>query len=267
MELQPSAPPEERDAATLTVLLDRASGDIARGLALGQLGITDDTQVRMLMSTGPGAAVERFTGMIAGQHRIIARDQHEGETVLLLAAGDAGPITVRGIPVHVRAAYSRVVPAARTHEAFGNARDAHLFARPSPHDLGPYQPIDSVLVDGSRLAGLSALCRLTPEDISSVPEIGILELLSAHHGEDIVRVLEAYAIAGSLRKAAAQVFMHHNSLAYWLEKAEAAFGYPLTEPNRRAQLFITVCLYRLWTQRERLRCTSEGLSDERLWRR
>ncbi|MTD54737.1 helix-turn-helix domain-containing protein [Amycolatopsis pithecellobii] len=236
----------------ISVLVDRSSSEIAQELALSQLGIARDTAIRVVLCDGPGAGVEHLADTIAKRRRVVARTNRQGKTILLLVANDADDLAVPGVPVDVRVAYSKVVPAARTHDAYVNAHDAYLFSRPSLHDLGPYQPIEGVLIDGSRLAGLSALCRLSHEDIEIVPEIGTLDMLAEQHGEQILPILYAYAITGSLRKAANQLYLHHNSVAYWVRKAEAELGYSLAEPNRRAQFFITVCLYRLWKENHRL---------------
>ncbi|EXU67333.1 hypothetical protein Z951_15760 [Streptomyces sp. PRh5] len=238
------------ESEPISVLINGTSSEAAHASALTRLGITRDTEIRFLLCGGPGVGVEHFAEAVADTQKIVARTDHQGKAVLLLMADGADGVTVPGVPVGVRAAYSRLVPAARTREAYVNAHDAYLFTRPSPHDRGPYQPIHGVLIDGARLTGLAALCRLSHDEIDAVPEVGVLAGLFEQYGEQILLVLEAYAITGSLRKAAAQVYLHHNSVAYWVQKAEAELGYSLAEPNRRAQFFLTVCLYRLWRQQD-----------------
>jgi hypothetical protein len=235
-----------RPAAPVDTLIDAGSSSTGRRMALKQLRVAPGTPVRVVMCSGPADGVEALVAAISAVERLMARTARDDRTVLLLAAKDHESLSLPGVPMGVRAAYGRVEPAERTRDAYSTARDAYRFSRPSPHDTGPYQPIAGVLMNGARLAGLSALCRLRREDIEIVPDIAALDALGEQHGEHILQMLEAYATTESLRKAAALAFMHHNTVTYWVQKAEGELGYSLTEPYRRAQLFISLCLYRLW---------------------
>jgi hypothetical protein len=233
-------------ASPVDALIDIESSDTARRMALKQLRVAPGTPVRVVISSGPDEGIQALVRTVTAVERLIARTMRDDRTVLLLAANDQEPLAVPGIPIGIRAAYGRVEPAERALFAYSTARDAYRFSRPSPHDVGPYQPIAGVWLNGARLAGLSALCRLSGEDIEIVPDVAALDTLAEQHGEHILQMLEAYATTESLRKAAALAFMHHNTVTYWVQKAEEELGYSLTEPYRRAQLFISLCLYRLW---------------------
>lgn len=73
----------------------------------------------------------------------------------------------------------------------------------------------------------------------------MLDELAERHGPQILEVLEAYSSTESLRRAAAVVYMHHNTVAYWVKKAESALGYTLSVPYGRTKLFIAICLHRV----------------------
>ena len=145
----------------------------------------------------------------------------------------------------MRAAYGTACEAVHASRSYTNALDAYRFTRPSPRDHGPYPWTCGVWINGARLSGLAALSRLPREDIESIPEVGALARLAVQHGDRILEILEAYATNDSLRKAADSLFVHHNTVLYWVQKASHEFGYSLTEPYRRAQLFISLCLLRL----------------------
>ncbi|HQC92236.1 MAG TPA: helix-turn-helix domain-containing protein [Microbacteriaceae bacterium] len=241
-----------REAAApppIDVLLDRASPQGARDRALDALGLAQDAPVRFVVCTGPAEGIETLLAGLAGQ-RVLARTTHDGRTVLMLAAPDPAGIELPGVPVGVRAAYSHVVAARQASVGFMNACDMQRFSRPSPADQGPYRAIDAVWLNGARTAPLGALAHLDPEYLATLPDVQKLERLAERHGERILQVLEAYATTESMRKAAALVFMHHNSVLYWVQKAEAELGYSLAGPYQRALLFLSLCLHRIWRNQD-----------------
>lgn len=243
---------ERRELAApnpIDVLIDRASPQGARDRALDALGLAQDAPVRFVVCTGPSEGIEALLASLAGQ-RVLARTTHDGRTVLLLAAPNPGGIELAGVPVGVRAAYSHVVAARQAHVGFMNACDMQRFSRPSPAETGPYRAIDAVWLNGGRTAPLGALAHLGPEYLATLPDVQKLERLAERHGERILQVLEAYATTESMRKAAALVFMHHNSVLYWVQKAEAELGYSLAGPYQRALLFLSLCLHRIWRNQD-----------------
>ncbi|WP_086709050.1 helix-turn-helix domain-containing protein [Streptomyces antimycoticus] len=230
----------------IDLLLDPSSSEIAQRWARKQLGLSAETRVRVAICGGQADRVESFVATLGGIEKVIARTSRRDKTLVLLAARSSGPVGVPGVPTGVRAAHGRVVEAEQAPTAYLTARDAYRFARPSPSDRGPYQAVAGVWLNGGRLSGLAALCRLKREDIEIVPDVKTLAALAEQHGEHVIQLLEAYATTDSLRKAAAEILVHHNSVSYWVQKAESKLGYSLTGPYRRAQLFICLCLYRLW---------------------
>lgn len=236
-------------APPIDILLDRSATPGARDIALDQLGLTHDALVRFVVCTGPAEGVETLVKRLTSE-RMLARTTHEARTVLLLAASEPGSIEIAGVPVGVRAAYGHVVPARQASIGFMHACDTHRFSRPSPHDEGPYRGIDAVWLNGARTSPLGALAHLAPAYIATLPDVQKLERLAERHGDRILHVLEAYSTTESMRKAAALVFMHHNSVLYWVQKAEAELDYSLAEPYQRALLFISLCLHRIWRDQD-----------------
>ena len=234
----------------IDVLIDQSMSTSAKAAARTQLGLSCESRVRIAICSGPSEQIEQLVSTIDAVEKVLARTTRNGRTILLLTASQTISVEISGVPVGVRAAYGRATPAINVELTYTNARDAFRFTLPSTHQRGPYQAVAGVWLNGSRISGLQALCRLSYEDIEMVPEIKELDALAEQHGPQILTMLEAYAITNSVRKAADQVHMHHNSVAYWVQKTESELGYSLTEPYRRAQLFITLCLYRLWRDRD-----------------
>lgn len=231
----------------LDVLIDPDSTQAAKTLALGRLALTPETPVRLVICTGPSVDVERLVALLPAAE-IVARTMHDARTVLLLLAEpESGGIPLSpGVPTGLRAAYGHIVPATHTARGFINASDTHRFSRPSPHDEGPYRGIDAVWLNGARTSPLAALAHLDRDYIALLPDVQALERLAQRHGDRILHVLEAYATTDSMRKAAGLVYMHHNSVLYWVQKAEAELGFSPADPYQRALLFISLCLHRIW---------------------
>lgn len=238
------APPSSA-ATPVEVLIDEASGQAARLLALSDLQIPPDLAVRVVLCSGPRDGIEELVTSLADHGPVLARTEREERTVLLLAARRTETVPLLGVPVGLRVAYGRVSDAIRAHETYLNARDAYRFTLTASSANGPYSPFDAVWISGAQLGGLAALCRLQRRDIEAVPDVTALQSLAEKHGDQILRVLEAYAATESLRRSAAHVHMHHNSVRYWVQRAEAELGYSLIEPYRRAQLYVSLCLLRL----------------------
>jgi hypothetical protein len=236
----------------LEVLLDEHASEDTRLRAARSLSLTGDARVRIAVCSGPGDAVTRFLtslGTLPGVRVVSRLDEPPGRTVSLIVGG-GDSLDLPDIPLGVRAAYGVRTSAPEAHKSYANARDAYRFTLPSPADEGPYPATAGVWTNGARLSGLAALSRLRRDEIETIPDIAILQEMTEKYGENILTMLEAFATTDSLRKAAASLYVHHNTLNYWVQKASADLGYSLSEPYRRAHLFISLCLFRLWRDKE-----------------
>ena len=237
-------------ANPLEVLIDRGSSEEERADAASRLGLSVESLVRVVVCTGPDEGIKRLVDSLVSVERVVTRVTSESGLTVLLVAGDSDSLDLPGIPTGVRAAYGLVRKVVSADVSYANAFDAYRFTLPSPADAGPYPATAGVWTNGARLSGLAALSRLRRDQIETIPDIAILQGMTEKYGEHILEILEAYATNDSLRKAAAGLFIHHNTLNYWVQKASADLGYSLTEPYRRAQLFISLCLFRLWRDQE-----------------
>ncbi len=247
---QQRAPGRAVIANPLEVLIDPGSSEQERAAAAGRLGLAGESLVRVVVCNGPDEALKRFVESIGARERVVSRVTSESGLTVLLVAGESESLDLPGIPTGVRAAYGVVGKVVAADVSYANAFDAYRFTLPSPADTGPYPATAGVWTNGARLSGLAALSRLRRDQIETIPDIAILQGMTEKYGEHILEILEAYATNDSLRKAAAGLFIHHNTLSYWVQKASAELGYSLTEPYRRAQLFISLCLFRLWRDQE-----------------
>ncbi len=237
-------------ADPLDILIDRQATEHQRATAASRLGLSGESLVRVVVCTGPDDGVKRLVESIESIQRVVSRVTSDSGLTVLLVGGDSESLDLPGIPTAVRAAYGVVTKVVAADVSYANAFDAYRFTLPSPSDAGPYPATAGVWTNGARLSGLAALSRLRRDQIETIPDIAILQGMTEKYGDHILEILEAYATNDSLRKAAAGLFIHHNTLNYWVQKASAELGYSLSEPYRRAQLFISLCLFRLWRDQE-----------------
>jgi sugar diacid utilization regulator len=86
---------------------------------------------------------------------------------------------------------------------------------------------------------------LSAEQLGQDPDVQALDRIIADGGEVMLRILESVSSTDSLRKAAHRVFLHHNSVASRVEKAEAVLGFSVTEPYGKNRLLLALVLRRL----------------------
>ncbi|KIM14422.1 hypothetical protein QV65_32225 [Rhodococcus erythropolis] len=151
------------------------------------------------------------------------------------------------VPVGARVIVGPLVPALFVCRSWLEARDALQFALPSTHDAPPYSDGEAVVFESDRVGCFSLLARYLPTNaISEVAEVRALGLLTrGAGGNEMLRTLEAVASMDSIRQAAANIHMHHNSVSHRVSRAEEALGFDITAPYGRVRLMMTLILHRL----------------------
>jgi DNA-binding PucR family transcriptional regulator len=150
------------------------------------------------------------------------------------------------VPLGVRCASLRDVAPLEAPQAWRRVRNALRFAVPSTHDSAPYPIAEATVVDATRVGAYAILAeQLTADELARVEDVQRLEQLCRESGPDILPTLLAVAATDSLRRAAATVHMHHNSVAHRVRRAERALGFKCTEPYGRARLLLVLTLHRL----------------------
>ncbi|WP_214405467.1 helix-turn-helix domain-containing protein [Pseudonocardia lacus] len=228
----------------LETLVEGAVTGASASVALRRLNLRASEPIRVVVVIGAEADFARFVPHLVAMNRVVAHAGFDRRHVVLVAIDNGAPVRFDDVPTGLRVAQSRTFEAQHIRDAYLSARMALRFALASPRDKGPYTPIDAVFANAENVGCFEVLTTLLPDYVSGIDDIKALDQLVTEHGTDILRVLEAYAATESLRKAAAQLFMHHNSVSYWVRKAERVLGFQTDAPYRRARLMLALCLRR-----------------------
>ncbi|WP_344294708.1 helix-turn-helix domain-containing protein, partial [Streptomyces synnematoformans] len=246
---RPAPPPHVVDPALVEIVLSAREAVEDRMRALRLLGLGPERPLRVVAAAGGGegdagvAAVALLARGVPGATvRIAAMDTLAAVLVQTAegGAGVAGELArdlslaaaerVRGrAPARGHGARFGVgggVTPVRAHASWAQARTALRFA-------GAGGPGETV-VDHDALGLLALLGDVPAERLRADPGVRALTALAARDGgEPAIAALEAFCRTGSLRRAAAELHLHHSSVAARLARAEAALGGRLREPDDR----------------------------------
>jgi hypothetical protein len=246
------APGGPTRTSPLQTLIDGSADGAATSMALRSLGMRAAEPIRVVIAAGPPGCWSQLSQHLAERNRVVGRAGINLRHVALVSVEPDSIVDLCDIPAGLRVAQSRTFQAQYARDAYLNARMALHFALASPRDTGPYLPIEGTFSNAENVGCYEAITALPPEYISSIDDIKALDILVKEHGTEILHVLEAYAATESLRKAAAQVFMHHNTVAYWVRKSERVLGFQSDAPYRRSRLMLALCLRRVRENTEEL---------------
>lgn len=236
----------------LQTLVDGTADGAATSVALRSLGLCSADLIRIVIGAGTPGTWSRLAQHLAERNRVVGRAGVNLRHVALICVEPDTVVDICDIPAGLRVAQSRTFQAQYARDAYLNARMALHFALASPRDTGPYLPIEGVFPNADSIGCNEVITTLGADYISSIDDIKALDVLVEEHGTEILRVLEAYAATESQRKAATQLFMHHNTVAYWVRKSERVLGFPCDAPYRRSRLMLALCLRRVRENSEEL---------------
>ena len=215
-------------------------------------------RARCLRALGFDAAgtvrVMAFVGEADADGRFVKHVRESGARAHSAELGDVRAVVVQGgmalgwdVPAGCRLAVGSGVPASSAVNSWQEAEVALQFALPSTHDHGPYGLEEAVGVDAAQVGCFGLLARYVPRDeISATAEVAALDRLAADPGgPELLRTLEAVAATESVRRAAAMIHLHHNSVRHRIERAEKDLGFSVTEPYGRVRLMTALTLRRL----------------------
>jgi PucR C-terminal helix-turn-helix domain len=227
--------------ALLRLAIDASADETRRRRALTRLGLAPTGVVHTVAAAGAPELVDVLAGQVGP---LLARAPVGMVHALVFAHPLPDELSV---PTGARVGIAAPRSADSLPAAWREAGIALRYALPSRHDHPPYSLDEAVAVRYARLGGFGLLAeRMPPEAIDGVADVRALdELASEATGEDLLRTLEVVASTESVRRAAAILHRHHNSVAHRVARAEKVLGFSLAEPYARSRLMLALVLRRL----------------------
>ncbi|MDX3228997.1 PucR family transcriptional regulator [Streptomyces sp. ME19-01-6] len=259
---------EVADPALMEVVLSERESDHDRARALRLLGLAPELPLRMVAVRGDPAvdagldavallgratldAVVRVTrtgpwGTVLVQPPDGAADSPAA--ALRAAVADPlrgavadplrGPDVPRDAARRLRVGVGGLAPGLAAQDSWRQACTALRFAvAGSPREA---------VVDHDALGPVALLADIPAERLGALPEARQLDALATQpNGCLTIAALAAFCRTGSLRQAAAELHLHHSSVAARLAHVEAALGWRLRDPEHRFQAQLALYARRL----------------------
>ncbi len=230
----------ESDDGALHGLLGERLSEIERVRAARLLGFDDAERVRAVALAqtggfGHGATSRRVTSVLRqlGQRGEIARAARIGDVFALLTTAS---VFEDPLPADLRAGVGIEVDVLEASASWTAARAALRFTTQVP---GLRR---APLAEADRLGSAVALAAIPADELVGLPELEALDALaSTASGRDAIAALDAFVRAGSMRRAAGELHLHHTSVASRVKRAGSALGYPVEDSScGRVQLALTL---------------------------
>ncbi|MFD4998855.1 helix-turn-helix domain-containing protein [Streptomyces buecherae] len=195
------------DPALVELVISADSDEAARARALRLLGFAADQPVHVL-AVRAQLPLDRVAGLLCPAHRVKAAPLTDVGVIL---ASHADPAR---LPADVRAG---IGAAERPELSWQQARTALRFATDR-------QPV----VRYRELGALALLAQVPPDALRANADVAAIARVAANPRD--LETLDTYCAAGSLRRAADLLHLHHSSVARRLELLGKALDLDLTEP-------------------------------------
>lgn len=236
------ATPRIGDPALLEVVLSGTAQREDRARAIRLLGLDESRQTRVLAVSAhsPPDAVKIIASELPGQ---LVRSVTIGTTtaVLCQGAGDSRTLSdrldtaiVEAFPTPLSARSDRgpwIGIGSKTSvfaasASWNQARRALRFASSTGYGRRA--------VAYGRLSSLELLADLPPERVRRIPDIAQIDKIAASStGAAEVDTVEAYLVFGSLRRTAAELHVHHSTVAARLAHVQSQMGWDFDDPIDR----------------------------------
>ncbi|MDT0318679.1 helix-turn-helix domain-containing protein [Streptomyces millisiae] len=235
------------DPALVEVALSARESLADRARALRLLGLAPEAPLRVLVfaaADGGDAEVAALAllgrGAVPGTLRV-ARLGGLGVALLQDRAAGAGSPAVElrsAVRGGVRVGIGGGVEAPRARHSLEQASVALRFAAAGP-------PAEAV-VDHDELGPAAVLAEVPAARLGALPDVRRLGELAARDGGELnLAALAAFCRTGSLRQAAAELHLHHSSVAARLGHVQAATGWRLRDPAHRFRAQLALYARRL----------------------
>lgn len=233
------APVRLGDPALLAVVLSETEPRAERVRAVRLLGLDETREVRVIAVT-PADALPLIAAELPG-YSVHAPVTDTAAALLCYAGAD-----VRALSDRLDAVIARAFPpplpsgsgpglwvgigaATGVYAAAGSWQQAQRALR-----FASSTGFGRRAVAYERLSALDLLAELPLARVLRHPDIAALNRIAASPaGAQEVDTAEAFCVLGSLRRAAAQLHLHHSTVAARLDRIEAAMGWDLGDPIDR----------------------------------
>lgn len=229
------------DPALLELAVGGSTAAPERTRAIHLLGLKPCTSLTLLAALGPIDGIDALAAGLVG-HGSRPRRAIIGTVHALAVVGTPPPdlatpegVTVgvgsTGFAVDMPSSWQKALRALRYATPRTERTDTGAHPVVFASDLGPFELLAA---------------RLRSEDIHGIVDIDVIDELAAEpNGLGVLNALNVVVEAGSLREAARQMHLHHNSVSARLARAEERLGYRVTEPSGVARLQLALALRRL----------------------
>ncbi|ONK11644.1 helix-turn-helix domain-containing protein [Streptomyces sp. MP131-18] len=237
------------DPALVEVVLSAREAFADRARALRLLGLASEQPLRVVAVTGPGdpevtALALLGRGGVPGTVRVAHVGAYGVALVQRAAAGSPAAELRAAVRGAVRAGIGGPADALGAAASWEQALAALRFAQPGP-------PADAV-ADHDELGAVVLLADVPAARLAALPDVRRLAgIVEREGGGRHVAALSAFCRTGSLRAAAAELHLHHSSVAARLGRVEAATGWRLREPGDRFRAQLALHAWRLAATGER----------------
>jgi hypothetical protein len=248
------SPRPSRSAAGLVELIvsDRSTPD-DRDRALALLGLSSERPVHVIVVAGADA--EHVAAGLSSVHQSILRSLPADDTLIVHSAlvGNTGVVLAQprqSTEIGLSQAWSRLsdvdadVLVGSARGRAGDVANAWRHAQTAARFCGLLS-LGNV-VDYDELGSLALLADIPRAAIEENPDVcRVKDLVSTSRGLKAVETLQQRLSSGSVREAAAALYLHHSSVRYRLRQAEESLGLSLDDPRSRLRVELALILWRL----------------------
>ncbi len=253
----------ERMAAAAGIILDRVFGSTSYAvdpgalelLLSGQVSDVDRARCARLLGFGQASAIRAVALVCSDPQRDVITHSLEAVTSQVRATGEIVQLAKVGevfaaittaermpldLPPAIRAGVGPKVDPLRASASWGRARAALRFTLSLP---GLKRPS---VVSAEELGPLIALAQSAPGELNEIADVAAIAAVAANDpsGEH-VHTLDALCRAGSLRRAAAELYLHHTSVSARISHISSVLGYAVDTPDGAFRARIALTLWQL----------------------
>ncbi len=231
------------DLGAVELLLSEQASDVERARCARLLGLAEARLIRAiaLVFDRPepdvvGKALEGFTARIRATGAAVQLAK-VGDVFAAITTAEAPP---KELPPSVRAGVGPKVDPSGAPASWAAARSALRFTLCLP---GLKRPPMAYVED---LGPLMALASFPHSELGALDDVEAVARVAANDPSgELIHTLDVFCRAGSLRRTAAELYLHHTSVAARIAHAGAILGYPVDSPDGAFRARMALALWQL----------------------